>query len=118
MEGALAFYQALAYAASPRYDDPLQKAEIVLLRRAGSPLVELIRPTTPDSPAMGWLKRMKAGPYHTCYEVADLGQGISLCQSHGFSVTSKPVPAVAFGLRPVVFLWSNEVGLLELLQAE
>jgi methylmalonyl-CoA/ethylmalonyl-CoA epimerase len=110
-------YEQLGYVASQRYDDPLQKVAIVLLSRPGSPTIELILPTTADSPAAGWLKRIKAGPYHTCYEVADIAEATRFLQPLGFVPLGEPVPAVAFGMRPVLFLWSTEVGLLELLQA-
>jgi methylmalonyl-CoA/ethylmalonyl-CoA epimerase len=112
-----AFYAKLEYAASRTFEDPLQKVSIILMRRQESPLIELIFPTDPTSPAMGWLKRVKAGPYHTCYEVEDLDAQIDFFASNGFSPLHEPLPAVAFELRRVVFLWSNEVGLVELLQA-
>jgi methylmalonyl-CoA/ethylmalonyl-CoA epimerase len=111
------FYVSIGYTASARFDDPLQKVAIVLMNREGSPMIELIFPTDQTSPAMGWLKRVKAGPYHTCYEVADLRAGIQFFASSGFSALHEPVSAVAFGMRPIVFLWSNDVGLVELLQA-
>jgi methylmalonyl-CoA/ethylmalonyl-CoA epimerase len=112
-----AFYERLGYEASQRFEDPTQKVSIVFMRRSDSPLMELIVPTEPDSPAAGWLKRIKAGPYHTCYEVADLAAGIELLSSSGFTALHEPVPAVAFDMRPIVFLWSNDVGLIELLQS-
>ena len=37
-------------------------------------------------------------------------------KTNGFAALHEPVPAVAFDMRPIVFLWSAEVGLLELLQ--
>jgi methylmalonyl-CoA/ethylmalonyl-CoA epimerase len=117
LNASVGFYVQLEYEASQRYDDPLQNVSIVLMRRANSPMIELIFPTDATSPAMGWLKPVKAGPYHTCYEAADLATGIRLLESNGFARLHEPMPAVAFDMRLVVFLWSNEVGLVELLQA-
>lgn len=51
----------LEYSASEVFNDPLQQAEIVLISRAGEPLVELIRPAASSSPAMGWRTRSKRG---------------------------------------------------------
>jgi methylmalonyl-CoA/ethylmalonyl-CoA epimerase len=109
-------YERLGYTASGRYDDPIQKVAIILMRRSDSPMIELILPTESDSPAAGWLKRVKAGPYHTCYEVPALAEAMDLFKANGFTALHDPVPAVAFEMRPIVFLWSAEVGLVELLQ--
>lgn len=116
LDASVHFYTALGYEPSPRYEDPVQKAAIVLMHRADSPIVELISPLGPESAAFGWLKRIKAGPYHTCYRTEDIRGSMAWLRQLGFAPLSEPVPAVAFDSKPVVFLWSNEVGLLELLQ--
>ena len=51
LEGSMHFYTSLRYAASVIYADPMQKARIVLMHRTHEPLVELIAPDSPDSPA-------------------------------------------------------------------
>ncbi len=117
LNGSTRIYQQLGYEASEQYDDPRQKVMIVLLRRPGSPTIELILPTADDGPAAGWVKRIKAGPYHTCYEVPDIAEATQSLQGLGFVPLGEPVPAVAFEMRLVLFLWSAEVGLLELLEA-
>jgi catechol 2,3-dioxygenase-like lactoylglutathione lyase family enzyme len=66
LEGSMHFYTNLGYAASAIYADPLQKARLVLMQRAHEPLVELIEPASPDSPAASWIQRVVVGPYHTC----------------------------------------------------
>lgn len=116
MAASAALYTKLGYTASARFEDPLQMVSIVLMRRSDSPLIELIFPTDSKSPAMGWLKRVKAGPYHTCYEVTDIAGAMELFAGNGFCALHEPLPAVAFEMRAVVFLWSNDVGLVELLQ--
>ena len=65
LAGSMHFYTSLGYAASAIYADPLQKARIVLMQRTHEPLVELIAPGSPDSPAAKWLQRIAVGPYHT-----------------------------------------------------
>jgi methylmalonyl-CoA/ethylmalonyl-CoA epimerase len=117
LDASVKLYVALGYEASPIYEDPVQKARIVLMRRDGSPMIELIFPLAADSAAAGWLKRIKAGPYHTCYVVPEIGHASARLRELGFAPLSEPVPAVAFESRFVVFLWSNDVGLIELLEA-
>jgi methylmalonyl-CoA/ethylmalonyl-CoA epimerase len=117
LEGSMHFYTNLGYAASAIYADPLQKARLVLMQRAHEPLVELIEPASPDSPAASWIQRVVVGPYHTCYEVDDLEAMVAFLRRHRLLPVSKPVPAVAFNMRRVVFLWGENSGLLELLEA-
>jgi len=117
LEGSMSFYTSLGYAASAIYADPMQKARIVLMHRAHEPLVELITPDNPDSPAASWIQRIAVGPYHICYEVDDLEAMVAFLRSHRLFPVKKPMPAVAFNMRRVVFLWGESSGLLELLEA-
>jgi methylmalonyl-CoA/ethylmalonyl-CoA epimerase len=123
VEACAALYRALGYQTSPTFHDPLQRAAIVLCTRTGQdggllrePLVELIAPEDASSPAAGWLKRIRAGAYHTCYEVADLTADVEPLRELDFVALTKPVPAVAFGGLRVVFLWSALTGLVELVE--
>jgi methylmalonyl-CoA/ethylmalonyl-CoA epimerase len=111
-----ALYRALGYQTSETFHDPIQRADIVLCTRAGDPMVELIAPAAPESPAAGWLKRVRAGAYHTCYEVADLGAAVEHLRGLGFGAPTDPAPAVAFGGRRVVFMWGPLAGLMELVE--
>jgi methylmalonyl-CoA/ethylmalonyl-CoA epimerase len=116
VEACAALYRSLGYETSETFHDPLQKAAIVLCTRPGDPMVELVAPADPSSPAAGWLKRVRAGAYHTCYEVADLGEDVERLRALDFAALTEPVPAVAFGGRRVVFLWGALTGLLELVE--
>ena len=112
-------YGSLGYSESVVYSDPLQKARIVLMQKQHDPVIELISPDSPDSPAASWIKRIQAGPYHTCYEVGDLErvQGYLRCHHRLFPVFG-PAPAVAFNMKRVVFLWGTRSGLIELLESD
>ena len=116
LEKSCEFYKSLGYESSTKYLDPLQMVDIIFMKRADAPMVELIRPTNPKSPAQAWLERVKAGPYHLCYEVENLDETIDTFRKSGLTVASKPTPAVAFDGRLVSFLWSLSSGLIELLQ--
>jgi len=115
-EAGASLYRALGYQVSATFHDPIQKAAIVLCERPGEPLVELIAPEDPSSPAAGWLKRIRAGAYHFCYEVADLAASVEGLYALEFTALTEPAPAVAFGGRRVVFLFSRLTGLIELVE--
>lgn len=116
IKGSIRFYEELGYTSSDIYDDPEQKAAIALLKRPDGPLLELISPIDKASPVQGWVDRIRCGAYHICYEVNDLEKGMSFLKDRGSLVIYGPVPAIAFGLRHVAFLWGKESGLVELLE--
>lgn len=110
-------YLHLGYRASEIFSDPIQQANIQLFERSGHPMIEIIQPHGPTGPAAGFLQRIRCGAYHTCYEVGALEDAMANLRPRGFVPTAKPVPAVAFGGRRVVFLWGRFSGLLELVEA-
>lgn len=118
LEESTTLYASLGYSPSVIYDDPMQKAAIILMKKEREPIIELITPTSPDSPAANWLQRIKAGPYHTCYEVDDFEAMIALLRPQRLFPVSGPTPAVAFNMRRVVFLWGEKSGLIEFLEAD
>jgi methylmalonyl-CoA/ethylmalonyl-CoA epimerase len=115
LEESMTLYASLGYSSSVIYTDPAQKARIVLMQRESEPIVELITPESSDSPAASWIQRIQAGPYHTCYEVDDLEAVMALLRRQRFFPVFGPVPAVAFNMRRVVFMWSDKSGMIELL---
>jgi methylmalonyl-CoA/ethylmalonyl-CoA epimerase len=118
LEESQTLYTSLGYSASVIYDDPAQKARIVLMRRDQEPIIELIAPTNSESPAASWVQRIQAGPYHTCYEVDELETVMAVLRRQGLFRTLGPIPAVAFNMRRVVFLWGARTGLIELLATD
>lgn len=117
LEESITLYESLRYSSSVIFADPAQKARIVLMERGNEPIVELIAPDSSDSPAASWVQRIKAGPYHTCYEVDDLEAVMAFLRRQRLFPVFGPIPAVAFNMRRVVFLWSDKSGLIELLEA-
>lgn len=116
LQKCMKLYEALGYAELKVVEDPVQKASIALMQRPGEPLIELISPTSEQSPAWKWLQRITAGTYHICYQTPSLDETIPFMKEHGFSVIMNPVPAVAFDNRRVAFLWSVLTGLVELVE--
>lgn len=76
--------------------------------------LELVAPYDDASPVAGHLLRA-IGAYHTCYEVADLPAALARLRAARFRVLAEPVPAVAFGGRPIAWLLAPSRHLVELL---
>jgi catechol 2,3-dioxygenase-like lactoylglutathione lyase family enzyme len=117
LEESIALYASLKYSVSIIYADPIQKARIVLMQREHEPIIELISPDGPESPAASWVQRIQAGPYHTGYEVDDVEAAIAFLRHQRLFPVLGPVPAVAFNMQRVVFLWGSKCGLIELLDS-
>ena len=100
------------------FDDPIQHVSVCFLSRGeGDPAIELVAPLGPNSPIDRTLKK-GGGTYHICYEVQNINDAIEHLTGQGSSLLSGPVPAVAFGLREIAWLMTNDAYLLvELVQA-
>ena len=95
--------------------DPVQQVRVQFFA-GGGPRIELVEPASDDSPVHGWLKR-GTKLYHMAYEVADLEAAMRQLEARRFIPIMKPVPAVAFGMRKIVFLTSPTRNLVELIEA-
>jgi len=101
----------------PAVIDPLQKVRVQFLGRPGEQAsFELIEPTTCDSPVMTALKR-GGGLNHLCFEVDDVRAELDRARRQGAFIISPATPAIAFEKRLIAFLFYQEVGIVELLQA-
>jgi methylmalonyl-CoA/ethylmalonyl-CoA epimerase len=117
LEAAVAFYESIGYAVIQTVEDPLQMVRAAFLSRDGDPLLEILVPTSKESPAFGWLKRVVAGPFHICYETPDIELAVEQLREASFAPVGTPQPASAFGGRRIVFVFGNTGGLIELLEA-
>ncbi len=99
------------------FDDPIQNVSVCFLTRGeGDTLMELVAPLGPNSPIDGTLKK-GGGPYHVCYQVADMKAAVHHLSEQGSVLISGPVPAVAFGMREVAWLMTEANLLVELLES-
>jgi methylmalonyl-CoA/ethylmalonyl-CoA epimerase len=99
------------------FDDPIQKVSVCFLSRGeGDMAIELIAPLGPGSPIDRTLLK-GGGPYHVCYEVANMDAAIAHLTEEGSLLLSGPVPAVAFEMRPIAWLMAEGNLLVELVQA-
>ncbi len=114
IEATKSFYLAQGYMASETVDDPLQDVHICFLEKPGMPRLELLAPIDEKSPVVHTLETSGVTPYHICYEVDDITEAISKLKSQHFVLLKKPVPACAIGGKTACFLYSKNVGLVEL----
>lgn len=99
------------------FDDPIQNVSVCFLGRGeGDTVLELVSPLGPNSPIDRILKK-GGGPYHLCYQVADIHAAIADLVGKGSILLSGPVPAVAFEMREIAWLMTEVDLLVELLQA-
>ena len=99
--------------------DPSQGARLCL---AGffpgmSPAIELVEPTSVDSPLAAALKRGTSW-HHICLQVPTVTRADELIREHRFLTVTDWTPAVLFGGRPVRFVYSRNRELVEFLSEE
>ncbi len=99
----------------PVFEDPRQQIRGQFLTQ-GSFRVELLEPTTPESPVHAHL-RAGVKMYHQAFTVAALGEAIAELQKTGAHVVVPPTPAVAFGGRSIAFLMLRTTMLIELIES-
>ncbi len=96
------------------YSDDIQKVFVAFVDMHGI-RVELIQPKGEDSPvAMNLKKGQKLA--HLCYSVPDIREAVRIGRENGYHCIAKPVPAAAFGERPIAWLFSKTYGLVELVE--
>ena len=78
--------------------------------------IELVSPISTGSPVDMQLSRLGPIPYHICYKSTDIEADIKHLQSNRFKVSIPLAPAVAFGNKRVVFMYSLSVGLIEIVE--
>ena len=101
-------------------DDPIQKVRVVLLgpKPGGSQTrIELIEELESPSPISNILKQ-KNRMYHFCVEVDSIDAVLEETKSNRSMVLGKPVPAKLFNNRRIVFLFTPDRYLIELLEKE
>ena len=57
-------------------------------------------------------------PYHFCYSVTNIEEGINDLKENGFIVINEPAPAIAFNNKKVCFLYNRSIGIIELVEEE
>ena len=79
------------------YEEPHQRVRVAFLAiKLGDPLIELVEPTTEDSPVWRFLSEQGGGLHHVCYEVGDLEEKMVEMKARRCMIIRRPKPAVAF----------------------
>jgi methylmalonyl-CoA/ethylmalonyl-CoA epimerase len=92
IEEALGVYRALGLAPSGREVVPSQKVATVFLP-VGESRVELLEPTSAESPIAKFLERRGPGIHHVCFAVDDLEAALADLSAKGFRLIHRaPVP--------------------------
>ena len=94
---ALAFYRDVL-GLEPHAPETADGATIVSLP-FGGPEVELLEPTSADSPIAKFLAKRGPGIHHICYEVADLDAALTRCREAGYRLVDEVPRSGAHGRR-------------------
>ena len=78
--------------------------------------VELVSPIDESSDVFSTLKRQGEGPYHICYEVDSIKDSVNELIKQGWLVLRRPACAMAFDYAEVVFLFRQNIGVIELVE--
>jgi LAO/AO transport system kinase len=105
------FYESLGLAVTHREQVDQEKVEVAMLP-AGDTRIELLEPTSPDSP----LARRPPGLHHIALRVPDLTATIARLQSTGARILNAPRPGAGGHLYVFVHPASTGGVLLELIQ--
>lgn len=99
------------------FDDPIQRVTVCFLGtgRAHDVVIEIVSALTDDSPVARLLAK-GGGAYHICYSVANIEQSVAEFRTKGSVIVMQPVPAVAFAMRRIAWLYTPDRQLLELLE--
>lgn len=97
------------------YFDPIQNVRVAFFSIHGLRL-EAVQPSDEHSPVF---ERLRQGTklLHLCFRVPDLDAAVREGKSKGLKAISRPAPAVAFGGRRIVWLFSPVLGLFELVES-
>ena len=82
------------------------------------PLLELVEPDEDCTLFSKSVKKLGAHPYHICYECENFNDALKTLQTEGFLMIQPPKVAPAIDGRNVAFLYSDAIGLIELVEKE
>jgi len=92
IDDALGVYRALGLEEAHREEVPTQKVRTAFLP-VGDSRIELLEPTSEDSPVARFLARRGGGVHHVCFAVDDIEAALADLQARGFRLLHRdPVP--------------------------
>lgn len=115
IEKARRSMEALGFSFEDTVEDPDRQIYIAFGESDGY-RVELVAPMAEGSPVDKQLSAIGPTPYHICYKSSEIEADIEKLKENRFRVSVPLAPAVAFGGKRVVFLYSLSVGLIEIVE--
>ena len=97
----------------PSMFDGLRLAQIGFMRINGS-RIEIIQPVGSESPIYPLMKKYKNTPYHLCFSTTSMDEDIRKLEEKGFMVFKDREDAPCMNHKDVVFLMSENIGMIEL----
>lgn len=116
LDKAMLQFEILGYKHNglPIYDD-YRGIDIAFLEKDGYK-IELVCPRDSKSIVGNLRKKIGNTPYHICYEVDNLENAIEELGKLRFVIWEQPHEALAIDCRRVVFLFSSQMGMIELVE--
>lgn len=111
-------YCKLGYEMSDIKIEPTQNVKICFLSKKGNPLVELVEPLSNNTPVSNIVKNSGTTLYHICYEVKDITKSTEELEELNFRLLFEPIKSEAMDDGLFCYLFSSEIGLIELYQKE
>jgi LAO/AO transport system kinase len=115
LEQSIAFYESLGLTVTHRETVDKEKVRVAMLP-AGEPRIELLEPTTSDSPISAFLDKRGGGLHHIALKVPDLAGSVERLRASGARLLNEPRHGAGGHLYVFVHPASTGGVLLELIQ--
>lgn len=91
LEDAVKFYETLGVNVTSYEEVPSQKVKVAFIK-LGDSNIELLEPTSEDSPVAKFLNKKGEGVHHLCYEVNDVSESLDVMKKEGMKlINEEPV---------------------------
>jgi len=102
IDEAIELYRVLGMELEEVEEVPAEGVRVAMLR-CGESRIELLEPTTPDSPIAGFLQKRGGGIHHICLATDDIRSDQAKLTEKGYRLL-RPVPTEGAGGRRVQFI--------------
>jgi len=116
IEKSIEKFQILGYNRGNIVRDSVQNVDICFLESNDQPLLELVSGYTNNSPITEFLNKNGVIPYHLCFLVDNIDDSVNELCNKGYIRLDRPISAVALENRIIVFMYSPDSGLIELVE--
>lgn len=118
IEKSMEVFRLLGYEVGDVIIDPTQKVQLSFIKPPSGALIELVCDRDENGPTSRLVNKQGSGFYHVCFEVDDMEQAIKDFKCKKYSLLHQPTAAVAFDGREIAWMYHQDIGLIELLEAE